>query len=246
MYAFEVSLDNRSIVSFGHEGFMILWDIESERKRLAVRLESRFITTCSYCNIDDDNTYKTLIACGGLDNTCYVYDISNIDGLQINGNVCLVASLKQHSAEISAIKPLSDFKILTASADSKCILWDIDKSQPIQLFTSDSCSDFTTMEIINTPNNAVTFMTGSVDGFVRIYDLRQKSHVLKFANGTNGNEVNIIKAFKNNTSFVTGSEDGIIRFYDFRSFQQLNYYDMDENILDSASLANINGVMHRF
>lgn len=245
VYAFDISRDDESIISCGHDGFMLLWDIESQQKRLAVKLQSRYITYAKYCNFD--STFKTLVACAGLDKILYVYDLTNNYGLQLhkdgNKNQCLLSSLSKHEAYISCIKPLPDYKILTSSGDASCILWDIVKSEDIVQFRSDSSSDFTTMETFDTLNRNI-FMTGSVDGYIRMYDLRQKEHIHKFINHDKNKkiDVNMVKAFKNNTSFVAGSEDGNIRFYDFRSYQQLNYYEVNNDILDSTSLSNINGV----
>ena len=253
IYAFDISPDSSSILSFGQEGFMILWDINTQQKRLALKLESKYINSCSYLSLKNysfnnysmnnySSSQKTLIACGGLNKLIYIYDLTNTFGIEPNGENTLIASLKGHNAYISDIKPFPNFKILTSSGDSTCILWDIVKTKQIQTFKSENInsSDITSIEVLNNKTNDDNmFISGSVDGYIRLYDPRQKLCVAKFGGN---DEINHLKCFKTKTSFCAGFEDGSIRFYDIRCYQQLNYYSLNNANLDEISLNNINGV----
>merc|ERR1719445_1132313 len=95
------------------------------------------------------------IACGGLDNICSIYkynDIQNDNDDQkqqskskkraskyknkkIDENKAIIKegpykSLHHHEGYLSSLEFLNDEKIITASGDSTCILWDVIKKVP--------------------------------------------------------------------------------------------------------------------
>jgi len=212
----------------------------------AVRLPTSYVTTSTYCNY---SIHRPMVACGGLDKVCYVYDIDKMQGLYTDHSKQLVTALRGHTAYISAIKCIShNYRLLTSSGDSTVKLWDIVNSKAIRTLQSDTQSDITTMDLVyasphsDHDNEVNTFITGSIDGYVRLFDLRQTKHVAKFAFINTDVDINIVKSFQNRSSFACGTEDGNIRFFDLRSLHTLNFYELDKHIVDETSLKHINGV----
>eukprot|EP01084_Bolivina_argentea_P069544 126529_1 len=245
IYTFEMDAFDNEIISCGQDGLLIVWNIDTGNKRTMVKLESKFMSTSAYCTY---NKSKQIIACGGLSKICYVYDLTDKHGLQENGNKHLIASLSGHRAYISCIKFIDDNRLITASGDSTCILWDIEYNKSVQIFENSlySKSDITGIDIVNKTNkdaNGYMFISGSVDGYIRLYDIRKtekRGYIAKF--GDNKCQINMVKCFENDTSFVSGYEDGHVRFYDLRSFGQMNYYGMDDAVLDDVSRQKVNGI----
>lgn len=77
--------------------------------------------TCAYSASGD------LVACGGLDNLCSVYKLSNGQNPQGTGPAPqkTFAELAQHEGYLSCCRFIGDNEIITSSGDSTCILWDV-------------------------------------------------------------------------------------------------------------------------
>ena len=80
--------------------------------------------TCAY-----GPTTGQLIACGGLDNICTVYNLGSKDV-----PIRPVRELSAHTGYVSCCRFL-DNSIITASGDMTCIRWDIEKGSKINEFT---------------------------------------------------------------------------------------------------------------
>jgi len=82
-------------------------------------MQSSWVMSCTFSPTDH------LIACGGLDNLCTLYDIKDKSGW--NDNMKPYRELQKHEGYISCVRFLNDEKIISSSGDSTCILWDIEK-----------------------------------------------------------------------------------------------------------------------
>ena len=60
----------RAQVSASQDGKLIIWDATTTRKENSIPLRSSWVMTCAY-----DQASSSLVACGGLDNVCSVYDL---------------------------------------------------------------------------------------------------------------------------------------------------------------------------
>jgi guanine nucleotide-binding protein G(I)/G(S)/G(T) subunit beta-1 len=72
--------------------------------------------TCAF-----EQTKGNLVACGGLDNLCSVYQLNQLQVMRS------YKELAQHDGYLSCCKFIGETSILTASGDSKSILWDIER-----------------------------------------------------------------------------------------------------------------------
>ena len=62
---------SNELVSASQDGKMLVWNVQTGNKRLAMSLSSAWTMCCDW------SKDGTLIACGGLDNVCSIYDIEN-------------------------------------------------------------------------------------------------------------------------------------------------------------------------
>lgn len=226
------SKDSNHILSACQDGFMIIWDPVTGLKQQAISLENPWVLTCAY------SPNGRLVASGCLDNACTIYqvkrnpfeDLSNqtsIDSQPMFGMFRHKTEtiLKGHVAYLSDCDFINDINLVTASGDMTCCLWDINKLMKIRDFT-DHLGDVLCLSInpnmsLNTTN---LFVSGSSDGYAKLWDVRLKGPVQNLA--VSNSDVNCIKQFSDNNSFITGSDDGLVRFFDFRSDCEINKYSL--------------------
>ena len=78
VYALHWSTDARHLVSASQDGKLIVWDAWTGNKVKAVPLRSSWVMTCAYAPSGN------LLACGGLDNACSIYNLQSSDGLRVS------------------------------------------------------------------------------------------------------------------------------------------------------------------
>lgn len=71
--------------------------------------------TCAF-----EQSKGNLVACGGLDNLCSVYQLNQPQVMRSH------RELAQHDGYLSCCKFVGENSILTSSGDSTCILWDVE------------------------------------------------------------------------------------------------------------------------
>ena len=146
-----------------------------------ISLKSSWVMTCAY-----EQTSNALVACGGLDNTCTLYNTTG-DSARIQvgpkaqrGRLLVVfmsvsppplqAELRGHEGYVSSVKFVAGTHMLTASGDSTCLFWDIARPEaPLARFT-DHSSDV--MSVAPCPSNPSLFVSGSTDATAKTWDLR--------------------------------------------------------------------------
>lgn len=155
IYAMHWAQDIRHLVSASQDGKLIVWDAPTSNKVHAIPLRSSWVMTCAY------SPSGNLVACGGLDNICSVYNLRSASTGQSTGPgqgpAKGVKELSAHSGYLSCCRFLSDQKIITrydrwkrpvltlranvhvhlrlSSGDMTCMLWDIDAGVRIQEFS---------------------------------------------------------------------------------------------------------------
>lgn len=92
-------------------------------KVYAIPLRSHWVMTCAY------SPSGNLVACGGLDNICSVYNLRSKEQ-----PIKVARELSAHSGYLSCCRFLTDRHILTSSGDMMCILWDVEMGQAVQKF----------------------------------------------------------------------------------------------------------------
>lgn len=131
---------------------------------------------------------------------------------------------KKHRAYISDCKFLNNQQIITGSGDMKAIMWDLNKGGEIRDFVEHT-GDILCLDNFN-PNqhNSNLFVSGSCDGYCKLWDLRTKSSVQSLF--ISNYDINSVKIFPQGQSFITGLDDGGIRLFDLRSDCELSNYSI--------------------
>lgn len=213
VYAMHWAGNSESLVSASQDGKLIVWNAINNLKTNAIALRSSWVMTCAF-----EQSKGNLIACGGLDNICSIYNIS--------GNQAQVAraemELAAHDGYLSCCRFINEEKLLTSSGDSSCLLWDVNSGEILQTF-SDHKGDVMSLSIC--PTNPDVFVSGSVDTTGRIWDVRTGKNVQTHV----GHEadINAVQFFPDGNAFGTGSDDSTCRIFDMRSYGEVNKFGND-------------------
>ncbi|MCO5609440.1 hypothetical protein L7F22_063666 [Adiantum nelumboides] len=213
IYAMHWAMDKRHLVSASQDGKLIIWDAYTANKLHAIPLRSSWVMTCAYAPSGN------LVACGGLDNICSIYNLNSREG-----SVKVARELSAHTGYLSCCRFLNDRQILTSSGDMTCLLWDIDAGVRVQEF-NDHTGDV--MSISLSPHPSI-FVSGACDAVAKLWDIRTGKSVQSFSG--HESDINAVQFFPNGDAFATGSDDASCRLFDLRADRELCQYTHD-NIL---------------
>jgi guanine nucleotide-binding protein G(I)/G(S)/G(T) subunit beta-1 len=177
IYAMHWAADRRHLVSASQDGKLIVWDAYTTNKVHAIPLRSSWVMTCAY------SPSGNLVACGGLDNICSIYNLNNAQN-----NVKGARELSAHSGYLSCCRFINDRQIVTSSGDMTCMLWDIEAGVRVVEF-SDHTGDVMRLvlyyllslrQLLRLPNphslslapNSNTFVSGACDATAKLWDIR--------------------------------------------------------------------------
>lgn len=158
IYAMHWSTDSKLCVSASQDGKLIVWDTITTNKVNAIPLKSSWVMTCAYAPSGN------LVACGGLDNMCSIYNLKGKDG-----NVKVMRELAEHTGYLSCCRFLSDSEIITSSGDCTCILWDIETGTVKTIFAGHQGD---CMSLAVSPDFKF-FISGACDFTAKLWDIRE-------------------------------------------------------------------------
>lgn len=219
VYAMHWSGDSDSLLSASQDGKLIVWNAKANVKTNAISLRSSWVMTCAF-----EQQKQNLVACGGLDNICSIYDLSQSQGA---GSARATQELTAHDGYLSCCRFIDDKTLVTASGDSTCILWDIESGSVLKQFKKTHTSDGhagDVMSISISPTDPNIFVSGSVDNTGRIWDIRSGESVQTHI----GHEadINSVQFFPDGRAFGTGSDDSTCRVFDMRCYGEVNKFEM--------------------
>jgi len=174
---------------------------------------------------------STVIACGGLDNLCTLYEIPAPASSE-NKPQKLLCELAHHEGYLSCVQFLDNGSLLTSSGDSSCLLWDLNKKSYTAEF-NDHTSDVMNVSLFK-PNG--TFLSGSVDATCKLWDYRVKRNCIKTFHG-HESDVNHVSTFPDGNAFATASDDSSCRLFDIRAYRCLNVYHNEKILCGVTSCA---------
>jgi len=176
--------------------------------------------TCAY------SPNGQMVAAGGLDNTVSVYKLASDPDKKVSQEKP-TAELAQHEGYLSCCRFIGDKQIVSSSGDGTCILWDLERRAPKQVFTEHK-GDVMAVSVNDADPNL--FVSGSTDTLAKVWDIRQsgKKSVISFS----GHEadINSVQFLPDGTAFGTGSDDASCGLFDLRAATQINKY-ADSKIL---------------
>lgn len=220
IYALHWSTDSQHVVSASQDGKLIVWDAYSGNKVHAIPLRSSWVMTCAYAPTGN------LVACGGLDNICSIYNLNNREGV-----MRVSRELTGHTGYLSCCRFINDQQIVTSSGDMSCTLWDIERGQRIQDFTGHT-GDVMTLSLA--PHKQ-TFVSGACDASVKLWDMRDGKCKQTFTG--HDNDINGVDFFPDGYAFGTGSDDSSCRLFDIRSDQQVQEFKHEAIMCGITSVA---------
>ncbi|KAM6959408.1 guanine nucleotide-binding protein G(I)/G(S)/G(T) subunit beta-3b [Aplochiton taeniatus] len=206
IYAMHWSTDARQMVSASQDGKLLIWDSYTGNKVNAVPLKSSWVMTCGFAPSGN------LVASGGLDNMCTVYNIKT-------PAVKTLRELDAHTGYLSCCRFLSDNEIITASGDTTCCLWDLETGKQKIIYTN-HVGDCMTLALSGDMN---TFISGACDSMAKLWDVRDGGCKQSFIGHTS--DINAIAYFPNNNAVITGSDDCTCKMYDLRADQEVIEYN---------------------
>ncbi|KAI5620448.1 guanine nucleotide-binding protein G(I)/G(S)/G(T) subunit beta-3, partial [Silurus asotus] len=207
IYAMQWATDSKLCVSASQDGKLIVWDTYSTNKVNAIPLKSSWVMTCAYAPSGN------LVACGGLDNMCSIYNLMPKDG-----HIKVMRELAGHNGYLSCCRFLSDQEIITGSGDNTCCLWDIETGSQKTTFAG-HIGDCMSMSVSPDYN---FFISGSCDYTAKLWDIREGRCKQTFYG--HESDINAISFFPNGNAVITGSDDASCRLYDLRGDQELTSY----------------------
>jgi guanine nucleotide-binding protein G(I)/G(S)/G(T) subunit beta-1 len=184
IYAMHWATDKRHLVSASQDGKLIVWDAYTTNKVHAIPLRSSWVMTCAYAPSGN------LVACGGLDNICSIYNLKKegpgVSAAGPSGGSKGARELSAHSGYLSCCRFLNDRQIVTSSGDMTCMLWDIEAGVRMTEF-SDHTGDvmrytFLNLHVLRSihlshpslslgPTQNV-FVSGACDATAKLWDIR--------------------------------------------------------------------------
>lgn len=208
---------SQSIVSVSQDGNLVVWDAISNQKTHLVKLPFKWMLTTAF------SPCGRIVACGGLDNTCTLYDISSEE---IDENLGIptgrkVTSLDGHTGYVSTVKICKQgTEIFTASGDQSVARWSLSggTAQRLEQYNG---HDRDVSCLCLSPDGK-QFITGSFDRAVKLWDIRQFKPVLTFEG--HSSSVTDVDFFPEANSFASVSDDGTCRLFDVRSFREMMRY----------------------
>jgi len=212
VYAMHWAGDSDCLLSASQDGRLIVWNAKANIKTHAISLRSSWVMTCAF-----EQTKGNLVACGGLDNICSIYDISQQQQNRAT------QELSAHDGYLSCCRFVDNNTLITSSGDSSCILWDIETGEVKTTF-SDHHGDV--MSVCMKPNDPNVFVSGSVDTTARIWDVRSGESVQTHVG--HDADINSVHFFPDGYAFGTGSDDCTCRIFDTRCYGEVNKFGSDE------------------
>jgi len=220
IYAMQWAHDAHHLVSASQDGKLLVWDGLTTNKLHAIPLRSTWVMTCAY------SPSGSFVACGGLDNTCSIYNLRSRD---VPIRVC--RELNAHTGYISCCRFLDEKRILTCSGDQSCILWDIEAGSKVTEFT-DHTGDVMSISISPDKNS---FVSGACDASAKYWDIRTGKCTQTFQG--HESDINSVCFFPNGTSFGTGSDDASCRLFDIRADTELRTYKAESILCGITSVS---------
>jgi guanine nucleotide-binding protein G(I)/G(S)/G(T) subunit beta-1 len=215
VYALDFANDNITLLTAGQDGKLIVWNAFTENKKHVITLKSSWVMGCAF-----EKEEAQLVASGGLDNVCTVYDLRT--------PARPAFELIGHDGYVSSCKFAGKGTIATSSGDSTVCLWDVEKAARTATFADHSAD---VMSVAVHPYDPHLFASGSCDATVRIWDSRA-SHlagnsccVRTFSGHVS--DVNAVEFFPSGNCVGSGSDDSTARIWDLRSCGPINVLTED-------------------
>ncbi|KAI6652120.1 guanine nucleotide-binding protein (G protein), subunit beta [Oopsacas minuta] len=216
------SRDSQHILSASQDGVLFLWDGFSGNKQHSVISMTKGGTlTCAL------SPNGSLVATGGLDNACSIYNIGSREADPV-GVRQVTRVLEGHESYLSCCRFLSDEELITSSGDATLQVWNVESGKSTATFKG-HLQDVASFSLALDGN---TVVSGSSDRLCKLWDVRTRECVHTFF----GVEDDITKVCfgPTGTWFGVSSEDGSCSLFDIRSEHKVANYATGQGGVHSA------------
>nr|CAB43529.1 G protein, beta subunit [Geodia cydonium] len=226
---FDWSPDKYHVVTAGQDGQLFIWNGMTAQKEMVIQ-SSKWVCACSF------SPSTTLLACAGTSCDCQVFqlDVGRVStDSQLPRLTVPKKTLSAHQKYITNCLFFgSDQQILTAGADKRCAMWDMEYHEPVKTFEGHT-SDILGLAL-NPKDPFTVFATASCDRSACIWDSRSGQCVMRFE-GHEG-DVNSVRFFPTGEAIGTACNDGTIRLFDLRADQEIKFYTKTGIIFGCSAL----------
>lgn len=212
--------DDAYVLSILQDGRLIIWDVKRTAKVYFIAMNSYLV--CGGFSADGKH-----MAIGGLDNVVSVFTVPDLKGEFDPVSTETPNKKERHTGFIADIKYLGNDMILSGGGDKSVMLWDANKAgldkDPVSTFTGHGMcnpeeSGGDVLSIATHPGETNTFLTGSSDSYVKLWDRRMPTTSNQCAMTYAGHSYSVttIKYMPSGNAFVTASDDGTCGVFDLR------------------------------
>eukprot|EP01104_Vermistella_antarctica_P021025 TRINITY_DN926_c4_g1_i1.p1 TRINITY_DN926_c4_g1~~TRINITY_DN926_c4_g1_i1.p1 ORF type:complete len:332 (+),score=81.08 TRINITY_DN926_c4_g1_i1:356-1351(+) len=214
--AIEWAREGDYVLSASQDGNLVIWDSKTSCRIQAIPLKSIWVMACSFA------PGGRLVASGGLDNICSVYNV---------GDATLAAELAGHEGVLTGMWFTDAGSIATCSGDKSTILWDVQAKEKTLTLTGHDGG----VNCVTASPDGNVIATGACDKIVRLWD-RRNGKTIAQCDGHSA-DVNAITFFPEPNAFASASDDATCRLYDIRAMQQVQEYKNPKITTPATSLA---------
>lgn len=204
-----------AVISASADGTLIIWDAIQQALTTVIVLQSQWVMTCCYSPNGD------YVACGGLDNICSIYRLSDVNQHVAKDLSKPTPVFKQFDlyGYLSRCRFLDDSHIVVSCGDFTCSLWDITStSRAVMTFGPDNeghTADAMCVAVDKTRGRDGCMISVGCDAAAKVWDLRTARCVRTFVD--HEQDINCVVYFPDHSAFATGSDEGLCLLYDLRA-----------------------------
>lgn len=218
----------QELASVGQDDTLICWDAFGRVKKQAISMPSQFVMCCTL-----EQTAGELVCAGGLKNVIHVFRRRDMDG-QLRRELC------GHDAYVASVKMPSPDRVLSASGDGSIAEWDVESGKIVGQMRGHGEFDEheghfaggDVMSIALSPTDPNLLVSGSVDTFSKIWDLRASRCVATLSG--HEKDVNAVEFMPCGNCFISGSDDAECRLFDIRANGEINSFTT-HNVLSAVT-----------
>eukprot|EP00834_Sanchytrium_tribonematis_P005457 NODE_330_length_9451_cov_0.342173.p5 type:complete len:287 gc:universal NODE_330_length_9451_cov_0.342173:6611-5751(-) len=155
------------------------------------------------------NPNHSQLCSGGREKQAFIWDVASHS---------IIQKLAGHFSPIMDVKFCDENLLITSSLDGEMKAWDIRAKTCLQTFSEASDS------VISLEYNDKYIYTGSADGILRTYDLRQAQLYVDEI----GSVITDIQILKSNNGILTLSQDGVIRLLDRYNGKLCKFHEVEK------------------
>uniref|UniRef100_A0A7S2AAH2 Autophagy-related protein 16 domain-containing protein n=1 Tax=Trieres chinensis TaxID=1514140 RepID=A0A7S2AAH2_TRICV len=183
-----------------------IWDTGSGQVRATLRGGS------GYPMLGVDISGGLAVGCGS-DKTCRVWNLRTQR---------MIHQLAGHSQKITCCRLFQNEKgVITGSADRSLKVWDISRSTYRQTTTMRHSSTSNSLDV---SNDAVTVVSGHMDGGLRFWDMRTADRTADISSLHEGGITSVYFSPSNNTHLLTSGRDSTLKLVDMRTCTTLQTF----------------------